>query len=529
MTGIPKQLQGRNLRAVILEPGDTKKPSEDKWNKDEDSGRALDDPYLLKAVSLKQKVAIRTGLQKLVVVDCDSEELWQIMEEEGLTETFSTQSPSKRSKRAGHLWFKVPDLPNKTKGFKLYNKDKKNFGEFLAYGQLATIPPSPYKDTGERYKIKHDVAISQVSYKDLMSVLQPLKSKKKNDRPYQEQSVKINYNELDEKFQERVKSLAQIMEEGIPPVTWRIKNLVKEGATTFIVAEPGKCKTMIAAQAALAVVSGTKFLNHFETVSGPTMHADEEMGRISIFNRYIAFARGHAITEGLDQLYSISFNNWSLNMPGSFEELKYLIEKYKIELLIIDPFVQVIEGDENKSVDVRAVHKNLKQLPCSKIVLHHMGKNKKGSRGSSDITGGLDVELHIEPIPKSDRDFRMFTFKNNDLAQEDYPDFVFELMYEKDKDGITKWLRLNFKHDYEDSSEVPNQAVKMLVEWFESEGTKRFRAADCKKQLKSMGFSESVWKKARKIMLDDGYIEELKTVGSYAVVDNSPTENQKRL
>lgn len=160
---IPPQLAAiHGARFVVISPRE-KGPCEPGWQQ----GRAIENPYLQKALTIGCNVGILGGYGHVVVVDCDSAEFAKYCLEK-FPSGFSCTSGSAKNGR--HLVFIVPDLPDDFQKRPLTFKDGTQAGDLIAWGAQCVIPPSRHPG-GTDYRVVADLPIPKIKFKALFDVL----------------------------------------------------------------------------------------------------------------------------------------------------------------------------------------------------------------------------------------------------------------------------------------------------------------------------------------------------------------------
>ncbi|WP_420559723.1 AAA family ATPase [Tepidicaulis sp.] len=88
------------------------------------------------------------------------------------------------------------------------------------------------------------------------------------------------------------------------------------------------------------------------------------------------------------------------------EELDKLCRKLKeiepIDLIVLDPMISFMDGNENEARDMQRLVEGLREISstfhCSVLVVHHEGKKANGARGSSALEAGMDTILNLKGV-----------------------------------------------------------------------------------------------------------------------------------
>jgi len=162
----------------------------------------------------------------------------------------------------------------------------------------------------------------------------------------------------------QLKSSDLLLKEGIPEVKWRVDKLIPEGSITIFGAPPGSFKTTSALYCGLCVAEGRTFFDNYTTIKGNVLYIDEESGHIQLLNK---LGRLYSFLEipPSKNFYHLVLSNIKLDREQGeidTEVLKDIISENDIKLIIIDSFVRVLSGAEDKSDDVKKVFENIKDI-----------------------------------------------------------------------------------------------------------------------------------------------------------------------
>ena len=184
-----------------------------------------------------------------------------------------------------------------------------------------------------------------------------------------------------------------------------VDGLLDRGALSVLYGDSNTGKSFVALDMAFHVSTGRPW-NGRATRKGAVVYVVAEGGR-GVHKRTAALCRHHG-AEGDDPLFDLIVQPLNLLTPGA--DLKPLIEAVRasaadfgtpVEMIVIDTLSRVLAGgDENSSVDMGALVKNLDRLRESTgahvAVVHHTGKDKaRGARGHSLLRAATDTELEV--------------------------------------------------------------------------------------------------------------------------------------
>lgn len=316
-----------------------------------------------------------------------------------------------------------------------------------------------------------------------------------------------------------IRSLKDIFDKGIPPINWRIKNLVTESGIVILGGTSGSYKTWVAMHIALCCVTGKPLFNEFEVKKCNVLYFDEENGDITLPNRFDMLRRGHNLSdEEFGNLFISIFNNLKLDNKTMYVRLIEDIEKYNPKVVIIDSMVRCMEGEEDRAKDVRVVYENIKQIlnkyrDICFIILHHTTKQGSGIsslRGSGDFTAFSDVVLMFNKTEEG-RVFIKFG-KNRHIDTSKFKGFCIEVT-NPSKDDIN----LNYIGDTTEGKDKSERCLEDIQEWISNNDSKEFKSTDLKSDMEKQGHSPWIYYEVLGRLKQNKKIKEIKK-GVYKIV-----------
>lgn len=183
---IPKQLQIKGVKFVLLEKGG-KKPFQKDWT---NKIINYDNPELLLHLSNGGNYGVMGGGDaNLAIIDFDNEQV----QEQALKQLPSTFTV-KTGRGLLHLYYFVEKTPESFKGF---DKDMNTLFDVQGEGKQVVGPGSIHPN-GNKYEIVKDEDIKQIPYAELKAVLLPYDKKpKKEEKIYDKPKVELEDDFLD--------------------------------------------------------------------------------------------------------------------------------------------------------------------------------------------------------------------------------------------------------------------------------------------------------------------------------------------
>lgn len=218
-----------------------------------------------------------------------------------------------------------------------------------------------------------------------------------------------------------------------PPRQWVLGKMAVRGKLSLLIAPPGAGKSTLTLAAALSVAAGKDLLDmtvHEQTAAWLYNNEDDmpELRR-----RLRAAMQWHRIDYAAikDRLYLNSGENKPfviarragqgdtrrLKRAAEMQEIEQHIKDRGIGLLIVDPFSETHEGDENDNVEMRLVASWFREIAqktnCAVILVHHTRKMPAGSseghvgnmdsgRGASSVNGVARVVQTLYSMSEKD-------------------------------------------------------------------------------------------------------------------------------
>jgi hypothetical protein len=184
------------------------------------------------------------------------------------------------------------------------------------------------------------------------------------------------------------------------PVEWVIPELLERGTKTLLVGQPKSTKTFVALQLASSTVNQTPLLGIQPwTPSQPGQRAllIEEEGSLHRLGQRVRTLEGAAPSPNL---YFMHRQRIRVDDTGALANLKHDIATIKPDLLVIDPYAEIHNQDENTVQGTQVVLDALNQLldthpDMALVIVHHAGKAIEGPRGSSALFGAVDTLIEV--------------------------------------------------------------------------------------------------------------------------------------
>lgn len=300
-------------------------------------------------------------------------------------------------------------------------------------------------------------------------------------------------------------TLSEIYQKEFPEEEWIVDKILPEEGIIGIIGEAGAFKSLFTQYLTKCLITKETILGQFEVKKECNiLFIDKENRLRRTQKRLLAF--------GVPSTERIRF----IESPGDFnleneEFIKFIIdeiEEYRINLIFVDAFVDVFEGNENDAIETRKALDKLKQLAPQGtfIVIHHSSKPipryrrtaLQSTRGSSNIAAQFEAQFYFEKT----RDNKVFTIEQGKARDsEPLKKFSVQIVYEPDG-PITDLIYLG--ETKEDEGLVEEAVEKIIEIVFEKPGIDRDTLEDyvkeevaCSSKIFEKGLTEA--RKRKKI------------------------------
>lgn len=187
----------------------------------------------------------------------------------------------------------------------------------------------------------------------------------------------------------------------IKSVEWLVKDLIPKHSLTLIGGKSASYKSTGTLHMAYCISEGKKIFSIFDSIKSKVLYLNEE-NAWNVFKPLITKIRKGSIDmEGSSNMFFSTFQDLRLDTQMGVKKLENVIEKQKIEVIVLDSLKRFIGFEENNADKVNEFYINvLKPLmvkyKISIILLHHTKKDVVGAnkldmlRGSSDFVNICD-------------------------------------------------------------------------------------------------------------------------------------------
>lgn len=177
------------------------------------------------------------------------------------------------------------------------------------------------------------------------------------------------------------------------PIEWLIADLWPSREFGLLVGDGGAFKSTVALHLAGAVAAGARVFNRYQTAQGPALVVSAEDSQDVVMMRLEALVRGHGWPrrQTLSEIHVLCSDDPSLGSARWRMHLSAEVERVRPAFIVLDPWAELLGGDENSNTDARPAIKFVRSLARSVgaavAAVHHAGKAGADRRPLDRIRG----------------------------------------------------------------------------------------------------------------------------------------------
>jgi KaiC/GvpD/RAD55 family RecA-like ATPase len=194
-------------------------------------------------------------------------------------------------------------------------------------------------------------------------------------------------------------SIKALLKMRFPKNRFLVENLIPENGITLISGQPGCGKSWIALHVMQCMTSKKDVFEKFKTKRGAVLLVDGETGKMELLRRIKAMR-----IRSDRKIYVASEEELKIDTHKGLAKIISLVERKKISLVVLDPFIAMHSADENTASGMQKVIDAIKkiQTKTAVLIIHHHRKNEDSHnpslhiRGSSAIHGAVDSHIEVK-------------------------------------------------------------------------------------------------------------------------------------
>lgn len=224
-------------------------------------------------------------------------------------------------------------------------------------------------------------------------------------------------------------TLTQFLGAAFEPAEPIVENLIHKGELILMSATAKTGKSLVAANLALAVATGTElFLGKFPVHKSRVLLLQTEISRWNFQQRLFQMV-GHFPKIPILENLLITDVATKIDNPEGRKVLIELISAHQPDLLILDPFYTLHSKDEDSSSEMAPLLAWLKQVVNKRnlatLLIHHQGKKGEMDskqvghrhRGSSAFADVPDGSISLQKTPTKGQATISFELRNSDAVE----------------------------------------------------------------------------------------------------------------
>lgn len=306
-----------------------------------------------------------------------------------------------------------------------------------------------------------------------------------------------------------INTLSSLLINGVPSIEWMIESIIRKGGITVFGGAAGSMKSWFAMYISVCLSQEVKILNQFDVKKSNILYIDEENGDIVMLNRFMSLIKGMKIEpSALNNIHLSVFNNFKLDNEEVIGKLEYIIKNHQPDLIIFDSMVRCMEGEEDKSKDVRLIFDHLKEIfnkhGTSFVLLHHTAKHMKGLnalRGSGDFAGMADIVMMFDRL--QDGSIKVSFEKNRHIDTQKLQNFNFRPIHNEK----TNSFNFEFLGYNTESVTKRDQCMKHLLEFAKDKGSIGFKKNEAIQELTPLEYSKTMVYEVIQLGISSGLFE----------------------
>lgn len=207
------------------------------------------------------------------------------------------------------------------------------------------------------------------------------------------------------------------------PIRWLLDGIMEKESFAILAGQYGTYKSFVALAWALAVATGTTWMEH-KAAPGKVLYIAGE-GQRGIQKRALAWMEhsGHRPEPGMFQVYPRSIR---LNRPEDVAQLRAFVNEEFYDLVVVDTLHRAMPGvEENSSKEVGACFDAMDAIRddygFAVLYVHHTGHIATRARGSSSIEDDADSAFVIELEDGISRDVENSRILRNSKQKDSEP------------------------------------------------------------------------------------------------------------
>lgn len=321
----------------------------------------------------------------------------------------------------------------------------------------------------------------------------------------------------------------ELLDIELPEEEWLISKIIPATGFCLFVAAAGSWKTFLTLSLAQSLVTGSNWLGQqmFETHGKHKVLFIDKENALSLIQRRIkglGFDKEMGSRLGWlrypEKLRLTEQKNGGVILTDFMNSLSELVKAEDYRVIVVDSFVDLMVGDENRAGDTQTFFDALRTAFPNKaiIVLHHENKPVQGfsrtgkdrTRGNTNINAQASAVFRVEPLSGSKTDIAISNTKARSSQEIDKFHVKVEVEVVDEEKHVTVVRGFKYVSAMEDTetSSRPQRAGDVIVEALsEAPSLNRQQIIDA---CTGLGMSIPTVERALKTLVDDRIITRLR-------------------
>ena len=299
---------------------------------------------------------------------------------------------------------------------------------------------------------------------------------------------------------------------------WIMEKIIYSEGFCFIYGSEGTGKSFITLSIADAVARGEPWLGQFKVPkAAKVLFIDKENPESMTAKRLLGLSITSPNIFWLKYPEKLQLVDSRGEMSQFANSLSSIVSAEDISLIIIDSFVDLMVGTENKAEDTQAFFDAVRNLFPQKaiLVLHHENKPIQGAyrtdsqrmRGSSNINAQTNTQFRLEVVAKSKTEMTLKQTKARDAQRLDK--FMIRMKVETLPDTTTKVTGFEYVGIVAGEDQTKKEEVQEIINNILADVPAASRQ-ELLTAATNAGISERTFITTIQRMAEDGMIEEIK-------------------
>lgn len=294
-----------------------------------------------------------------------------------------------------------------------------------------------------------------------------------------------------EEVQKRVYSAKELVISPVDKPEFLIRNVIPKKGITIVGGDSGTGKTILSVLLALSGSVEKPLLNKFgvDTKLRVLIYDEENQKDITAL-RIKTIVDGHNIDLEEENVF-FSITAGITFTKSHIKKIIEDIETYKPNLIVLDSLVRFIDGNEDKSGDMKQVFNIIKPLikkyGVSFLILHHTVKGGKGAkqdlRGSGDLAAFADIIFMLQSEEISGEKLFILKQVKNRIGKT-IPAVGYNIKTEEDFEGNIVSSQFVINPNYDENIDLAQYVLQEdIFLWLSRNKIDEFKTADLKTAL----------------------------------------------